>query len=346
MIMDNNTFNPLNTFDTLALLSALQQKNLVYNYNFLYFSNKTTASSGVVDYQHPDGWVYNDSGSGAQISLYEQHCRIVTSNDSSSLMTFRQSLNEFPRWEQTIPGQHVSARTVMTLSKNSQVSVTLSDGINSNTVTSTSDGDIKLNLNLQVANSATELYIEVQSISNSAVIDISKIYANIGTVAVENLPCVVSGVIGQRKQYVATENPPAEELSLCNEAREVGSNQTRLDSVLNQRFGKGSNNMSLLPDMRGYFSRSWDNGAGVDTDASTREMLGNNQLKGDYVGTSEKDAFLQHQHKLSFSNMSIMQETAGPATGLNTAVTSNTKASGGTETRSKNIAELYTIKWA
>lgn len=346
MTMDNNTVNPLNTLDTSALLNALQQKNLVYNYNFLYFSNKTTASSGAVDYQHPDGWVYKDSGSGAQISAYEQHCKIVTSNDSSSAMTFRQSLHEFPRWEQVLLGQHVSARAVMTMSKNSQVSITLSDGINSNTVSSTSDGDITLDLNLQVDNSATELYIEVQSTSNSAVIDISKIYANIGTVAVESLPCVVSGVIGERKQYVATQNPPAEELSLCNKAGEVASNQTRLDSVLNQRFGKGSNNMSLLPDMRGYFSRSWDNGSGVDTDASTREMLGNNQLKGDFVGTSEKDAFLQHQHDLSFSNMPITLGSASTGTGLNTKVPSNTKPIGGTETRSKNIAELYTIKWA
>lgn len=344
MFIEDNDY--LDKYDIHEYFRVLQQHNLVYNYNFLYFSNKSI-NSGIVDYNHPDGWLYKDTGPGAKISLDLDSCRIVTSSDNNSIMTFKQALHEFPRWESMLLGKIVTARFHMVLSANCNVSVILSDGISSSEKSLNLGGDVVLELQLEINSNAKELFITVQSMSNSAVLSISKIYANVGTIAIENLPCIVKGIIGERKQYISTQNPPAEELSLCNKPIELNSSQTRLHSVLNKRFGVGKNNFSMLPDVRGYFSRSWNNNSSIDKDASTRVMFGNNKCKGDYVGTSENDVFTKHCHELKYSNEQIMSPVNGsPATGLNLTKTSDTQPIGGKETRPINFAELYTIKWA
>ena len=333
-------------YDINDLLFAMQQRNLVYNYNFLYFSNKSIESS-VIKYNHPDGWLYKDAGSGGQIGLDDVSCRITTSSDDTSIMTFKQALHEFPRWENTLLGKTVTAIAYVSTSAKCEMTISLSDGVKSSSKSIQVGGDYTLDLQLEVDANAKQLYIEIQSSSNSAVINISKIYANLGNIAIENLPCIVNGIIGERNQYIATQNPPVEELSLCNQAIELTINQTRLDSVLNERFGKGSNNLSLLPDIRGYFSRAWNNNADIDPDASTRTMLGEMQTKGDYAGTVEEDVFASHNHELKFSSASIVSAAQGtPATGIDITATSNTQPIGGKETRPKNFAELYTIKWA
>ncbi len=327
------------------LMYSIMQRNIVYNYNFLYFSNKTIVSS-LVDYGSPDGWVYNDQGQGAQISLSNDSCRIVTSSDEKSIMTFKQALHEFPRWKTKLIGKIVTARAYMNLSDKSNVTVSLTDGIACNAKTLQAGGDVVFELQLTINDNAEGLHIIIESASSSAVITISKVYANIGTVAIENLPCIVNGVIGERKQYISTENPPAEELTLCNKPVELDSNKTRLDSVLNKRFGTGQNKLSMLPDIRGYFSRSWNNGSDNDPDASTRKTPGNEQRVGDLVGTVEDDVFAEHEHKLNYSTTPIVPGDKGAATGIDLTTPSNTEQTGGKETRPKNVAELYTIKWA
>jgi hypothetical protein len=49
------------------LLFAMQQRNLVYNYNFLNYSNKVIDT--IVTYGHPDGWIYQDSGTNGFIGF-------------------------------------------------------------------------------------------------------------------------------------------------------------------------------------------------------------------------------------------------------------------------------------
>ena len=132
---------------------------------------------------------------------------------------------------------------------------------------------------------------------------------------------MVQGVIGERKQYVATQNPPAEELALCNAPTELTAGHTRLDSVLNYRFGKGQT-YSMLPDVRGLFSRAWNNGAAMDTDASSRTMLGNKSDKGDLVGTYEEDVFKEHLHDLAFRPTPLTGGDKTPGFGLDQGSTS------------------------
>lgn len=327
------------------LTYSMQQRNLVYNYNFLYFSNSAVDGSGRIIYNHPDGWIYNDPGSGAHIGLEKDSCRIVTSSDDQSRMSFKQALHEFPRWKSILQGKTVSAYVSMNISANSSVTVSLADGVVKNSKTLQSQGSVIVELQLKIAANAEEFYIEIESRSNSSVINIYKVYANIGDIPVENLPCIVSGIIGERKQYVSSQIPPAEELSLCEASRELEPNQTRLSSVLNGRFGTGQQyNLSLLPDMRGLFSRAWNNGSGIDPDASTRKISGNEAFEGDYVGTNEVDTYKEHNHGLNFVVANVAY--AGAVSGINTAGKSSTELSGDAETRPKNIAELYTIKWA
>ncbi|MCP4157847.1 MAG: hypothetical protein GY757_59605 [bacterium] len=329
------------------IIDSLQQQNLVYNYNFLYFSNKKIESSLVI-YGHPDGWQYSDPGPGSQITFSNESCRIVTSSDDKALMTFEQALHEIPRWETKLRGKTVTAKVHMNLSTGANVTAALSDGIVTSSKTVQVGGDVDVELQLTVNDKAEKLHITIESSSSSAAITISKVYANIGAIAIENLPCIVQGIIGERKSYISTENPPAGELSLCEAAAELGPNYSRLDTLLNGKFGRGPNNKSMLPDIRGYFSRSWNNGSAIDPDASTRTTPGNESLKGDFAGTVEDDAFREHLHKIKYLSSTVVtgKEAAAPVITPAATDTEQTENTGGSETRPKNIAELYTIKWA
>ncbi|MCV2886334.1 hypothetical protein OE749_16690 [Aestuariibacter sp. AA17] len=332
----------------LQLYYALKQKNLVYNHNFTYFSNKT--SNTPVEYNHPDGWIYIDKGTGGQISLKHEQCRIVKSSDASITMHFRQQLHEFPRWKSVLLGQHVTSQIQLSAETDCTISLKLEDGVTTSqkTLSLSANNQITVNLEIDIADNASSLTFELSCSTPSAVICINYVIANIGNVAIETLPCMVSGIIGERKQYIATANPPAEELSLCETPVALNEHQTRLNSVINYRFGK-QGDFSLLPDLRGYFSRAWNNASNIDKNADEREMAGSPNIQGDYVGTVEPDIFKEHKHTLNFAPINILNPTNGsPSNGVNITSTSDTQVTtkGHQETRPINIAELYTIKWA
>lgn len=334
----------MHTQNVSTLLEILQQENLVYNYNFLYFSNQSSDGDN-----HPDGWFYQDTGANGSIGLNEDSCQIIRGNTPNTSMTFQQALHEFPRWQKKLQGQTVTAKVHLQLEKGTTVTVSLKDNIASTTqtITATNDGEYLFEVQLDINLNATKLYLTITSASPDITLIIHKAYANIGSMALETLPCIIKGIIGERKQYIATQIAPAEELSICKTAQELSANQTRLDSVLNHRFGKGANQRSMLPDTRGYFSRAWNNKSTVDPDASTRTTLGNDKLKGDLVGTGEEDIFKSHNHDLKFAPINIFINSSGIANnGLNITTSSDTKETGGAETRPINVAELYTIKWA
>ena len=337
-----------------SLLFALQQKNLVYNYNFTYYSNRVVDDS-VDKYNHPDGWQYSDSGAKGEVSfdVGTSSCLIQKSTDDST-MYFSQVLSEFPRWKNTIIGKKVSACAVIqnpsSAATDFKLTFLITDGISisSKTMLCKSGETQEIPLKLCVDEQADKLEVKIKCSTSKAIIYINKVYANIGEIALETLPCVVKGVIGERKQYIATEIAPAEELSLCNGVHELTDQFTRLRSVVNNRFGVGDSGNPLLINMGGYFSRAWDNGSGIDPDAANRDSSEKGIIKGDKVGTVEKDIFLEHNHGLQFSlDKPVLTGKEGTVNILNSASTSNTdNESEGKETRPINIAELYTIKWA
>lgn len=340
--------NALTCGDALSGGCPVIQRNLVYNHDFRYFSNSGHGKVNV-----PDGWTYADPGPNGSIGPAPSGAAllVVTSNDSSSTMQLQQALHEFPRWHETLNGRRVSGRVHLSMPANCRVTATLSDGISSNSVTweSAEGGAHVFAVGLDVNEDASGLHLSLESRSNAMEITISQIYANIGSVALDGLECMVRGVIGEVKQYIATEQAPAGELGLCEPARELTADESRLDSVLAGRFGVGTNGRSLLPDMRGYFVRAWDNGAQVDPDAVSRSHLGTGtEPSGDHVGTEQSDEFASHFHNVFYQP--ALGGTDGAA--LNqlatqkTALKAGTENSGGKETRSKNLYLLYTMKWA
>jgi hypothetical protein len=336
--------------ETGDLLFAMQQRNLVYNYNFLNYSNQSVNT--VLIYGHPDGWVYQDTGTNGSIGFDpSSNSCMITKSTGSSLMTFTQTINEFPRWADLLCGRKVSACAVIKVpgTLSAEVSFSLTDGMStsSKTVYFNPGEQQEISISLDVSAQARTLVVSVACASSGIVLYISKVYANAGAVALESLPCIVSGTIGGRRQYLSSETPPATELSLCKASAELPASCTRLNSYLNGRFGKGPNGNSLLPDMRGYFSRAWNNGATTDPDAANRTALGKGAVTGDHTGTVEQDQFREHTHQLQFDlNGQIPAGPSAAMPSINKTFTSDTGKAGGAETRSKNISELYTIKWA
>lgn len=87
---------------------------------------------------------------------------------------------------------------------------------------------------------------------------------------------------------------------------------------------------STLPDLRGEFVRGWDNGRGVDAGRS--------------IGTFQADEFKSHTHDIA------VEPDGSGGSGVITigphakTTTRTTEATGGDETRPRNIALMYIIK--
>lgn len=130
-----------------------------------------------------------------------------------------------------------------------------------------------------------------------------------------------------------------------------------LFTAIGTTFGAGDGSTTFaLPDLRGYFPRGWDDGRGIDT--------------GRVFGSLQADGYLNHSHTASTGsqgahthtvdsynqdgqqgigsgygstyNLSKTTSSAGAHTHTVTVATSTT---GTTETRPKNIALLYCIKY-
>lgn len=119
-----------------------------------------------------------------------------------------------------------------------------------------------------------------------------------------------------------------------------GTNRSRtsfptLFAALGTTWGTGDGSTTFgTPDTRGNFLRGWDNGAGVDAARAFASL--------------QTDDLKSHTHPIPESNTgggagtSTMVASAGPATGP--FYTGATSATGGTETRPRNIAILYCLK--
>ncbi len=334
--------------DLEVIINTLQQKNLVYNGSFLLFSNQQLIDNKLI-YNHPDGWIYENKGENSNIELQGSACVITVNSTSENSMIFKQHLNEFPRWQEHLINKTVTANIVISAKQNTLVSFSLTDGVNEyliNKVISNNQECVTIKID-KIDILAKNLVLSIKCNVNNAVITIHKVYANIGNVALENLPLMVDNVIGERKQYISTETAPVKELSLCNESIALNEKYTRLNSVLNNRFGS-NNGYSLLPDIRGLFSRGWNNGSNIDKEAKNRTQIGNNEVLGDLVGTEEQENFLLHNHELKFGTRNItLQPGSTPAIVIDQISNNDsTKDTGGKENNPINFSELYTITWA
>lgn len=127
----------------------------------------------------------------------------------------------------------------------------------------------------------------------------------------------------------ATSTPPTGFLE-CDGAAVSRTTYATLFSAIGTTFGVGDGSSTFnLPDMRGYFVRGWDHGRGVDS--------------GRTFGSAQSDDFASHTHTVpaNGNNPSFGQQ----GTGSGPITPQITSATGGSETRPKNIALMYCIKY-
>lgn len=151
------------------------------------------------------------------------------------------------------------------------------------------------------------------------------------------------------------------------------STYASLFAVIGTMYGIGDGSTTFnKPDLRGYFLRGRDNGAGVDPDRASRTNRGDGTT-GDNVGTKQSHQFYSHNHSASSSishnpsywdqfmmmmyNNAHGQAMGAPPVGEYGAdfswtwnssnalvVSTSVAANGGNETRPVNINVLYCIK--
>lgn len=135
----------------------------------------------------------------------------------------------------------------------------------------------------------------------------------------------------------------------------IGSNHGECDS------GGGPTSGFNVPDLRGYFIRGVDGGAGNDPDAASRVGCRAGANTGDAVGSCQTDEIVSHDHGGGDHSHLISNNTneevgggdqventiagAGTDAGVTTdASGSIIAANGGSETRPKNVTLLYIVK--
>lgn len=105
-----------------------------------------------------------------------------------------------------------------------------------------------------------------------------------------------------------------------------------LFAVIGTTYGAGDGSTTFaVPDLRGEFIRSLDDGRGVD---SARVL-----------GSAQTDALKAHTHTAAGSGSGDGGSGAGGAPGMDSGGSNTTSSTGSTETRPRNVAMLACIKY-
>ena len=118
----------------------------------------------------------------------------------------------------------------------------------------------------------------------------------------------------------------------CNGASVSRTTYSNLFSAIGTKYGIGNGSTTFtLPDLRGEFIRGWDNGRGVDSARA--------------IGSYQSDELKSHTHTfMTYSDYS--SGLGGGGSGVPYYETTRTTSStGGAETRPRNIAMMYCIKY-
>ena len=122
----------------------------------------------------------------------------------------------------------------------------------------------------------------------------------------------------------------------CNGALLSRTTYSNLFAAIGTTFGVGDGSTTFaLPDLRGYFPRGWDDGRGIDT--------------GRTFGSAQADDIISHNHGIvMYTGPAGVNYAGSYAAGLASIagpVWFATSDTGGVETRPRNIALLYCIKY-
>lgn len=138
---------------------------------------------------------------------------------------------------------------------------------------------------------------------------------------------------------------------LCDGRSLSTDNYPELFAVLGYLYGKAKDDSGKdtfkIPDYRGLFLRGFDAGAGMDPQADERiAPTGDSTMN--VVGSLQCDTLQDHTHNYDLTQPSGLSQ---PGQAAGTSITSkpttspNAPASSGPETRPKNIAVNYIIKY-
>jgi len=121
----------------------------------------------------------------------------------------------------------------------------------------------------------------------------------------------------------------------CNAAAVSRTTYAGLFAAIGTVFGVGDGSTTFnLPDMRGEFARGWDNGRGIDPARA--------------FGSAQADELEAHVHSVqppaASDDTSSGLTTTGTG-GAETITPYNTASTGGSETRPRNIALMFIIKY-
>ena len=118
----------------------------------------------------------------------------------------------------------------------------------------------------------------------------------------------------------------------CNGAAVSRSTYSALFAIVGTVFGAGDGSTTFnVPDLRGEFVRGWDNGRGVDA----ARAFGSAQAEQVGPVDIELSSLTQISHDSSAEGDRTISASGTPTSGY----------AGGTETRPRNIALLYGIKY-
>lgn len=131
---------------------------------------------------------------------------------------------------------------------------------------------------------------------------------------------------------VASASAPAGFLE-CDGSAVSRTTYASLFAVVGTTYGAGDGSTTFnVPDLRGEFIRGWDHGRGVDS--------------GRALGSSQADELEAHTHTFSVSNNDTNNGSyADGTTESSPSGTVTTSSTGGTETRPRNVALLYAVKY-
>lgn len=126
-------------------------------------------------------------------------------------------------------------------------------------------------------------------------------------------------------------NTPPDGFLECNGASVSRLKYRALFHKIGTTYGSDSDSTFKLPDLRGEFVRGWDHGRGVDA--------------GRALGSFQEDAFKSHYHNFYAYSTSGGSIESPKREVLTNSKQYNTSAEGDTETRPRNIALMYIIKY-
>lgn len=115
----------------------------------------------------------------------------------------------------------------------------------------------------------------------------------------------------------------------CNGATVSRTAYAALFAKIGTTWGAGDGATTFqIPDLRGEFVRGWDNGRGVDT--------------GRALGTPQADELKAHTHG---RGLNVVGGSQGAGGNVSLPSYTQTDPTGGTETRPRNVAMLFCIKF-